>query len=72
MIKQWAWPSDQVAMQVARPLLAFTLTLVILLLLRHWLIKWLYGRSLGEGRFGPIVLETLRFPSVLWCVAAAV
>src|SRR6267142_1987597 len=72
MLKQWAWPSDPVVMQVARPLLAFTLTLLILLLLRHWLIKWLYGRSAGEGRFGLIVLETLRFPSVLWCIAAAV
>src|SRR5260221_2537978 len=72
MLKQWAWPSDPVAMQVARPLLAFTLTLLILLLLRHGLIKWLYGRSGGTGRFGFIVLETLRFPSVLWCIAAAV
>ena len=72
MLKQWAWPSDPVAMQVAPPLLAFTLTLLILLLLRHWLIKWLYGRWGGEGRFGLIVLETLRFPSVLWCIAAAV
>src|SRR5437667_8283201 len=72
MLKQWAWPSDPVAMQVARPLLAFTLTLLILLLLRHWLIKWLYGRSGGEGRFAFIVLETLRVPSVLWCIAAAV
>src|SRR5216683_7115736 len=72
MIKLWAWTSDQVVMQVARPLLAFTLTLLILLLLRHWLIKWLYGRWGGEGRFGLIVLETLRFPSVLWCIAAAV
>src|SRR5437870_2978259 len=72
MIKLWAWTSDQVVMQVARPLLAFTLTLLVLLLLRHWLIKWLYRRSGGEGHFRFIVLETLRLPSILWCVAAAV
>jgi small-conductance mechanosensitive channel len=59
-------------MKVVRPLLAFTLTLLILLSLRHWLIKWLYSRAGGEGHYRYIVLETLRFPSVLWCVAAAV
>ena len=72
MIKQWAWPSDPVSMKVARPLAAFTLTLLVLLLLRHWLFKWLYSRSGGEGRFRYVVLETLRLPSVLWCIAAAV
>jgi small-conductance mechanosensitive channel len=72
MTQQWAWPSERVAIQVARPLVAFTLTLLILLVLRHLLIKWLYRRSAKEGGFKHIVLETLRFPSVLWCIAAAV
>ena len=71
MIKLWDWLSDPVAMRVARPLVAFTLTLVLLVFLRHWLLKWLYRRSGGAG-LGHIVLETLRFPSVLWSVAAAV
>ena len=39
--------------------------------LRRWLFKRLYKRSGGEG-FGYVVLETVRFPSVLWCIAAAV
>jgi small-conductance mechanosensitive channel len=72
MTKQWGWPSDTVVLQLARPLAAFLLTLLILLGLRHLSIKWLYRRSKGEGTVGYIALETLRLPSLLWCVAAAV
>jgi small-conductance mechanosensitive channel len=72
MATKWVWPNEAVAMQVARPLLAFILTLLFLLFLRHILIKWLYGRYRGEGHFVQIVIDTLRFPSVLWCIAAAV
>ncbi len=71
MTKQRAWPSDEVLLQVARPLAAFLLTLLILLLVRHFFIRWLYRRSRGEGTFSHIALDTLRLPSVLWCVAAA-
>src|SRR5262245_21963010 len=71
MIKKWAWPGDPESMKVVRPLFAFALTLLGLLFFRHWLLKRLYKRSGGEG-FGYVVLETLRFPSVLWCIAAAV
>src|SRR5438270_14023177 len=72
MTKRWTWPSDQVALQVARPLGAFALTLLVLLVARHWLIKWLHSRSRADGGFLHIALDTLRFPSVLWCIAAAV
>src|ERR1700730_9241296 len=72
MAKQGAWPSHEVVLQVARPLAAFLLTLLVLLLVRHFLINWLYRRSRGEGTAGYIALETLRLPSILWCVAAAV
>ncbi len=72
MAKQGAWPSHEVLLQVARPLAAFLLTLLVLLLVRHFLIRWMYRRSRGEGSAGYIALETLRLPSVLWCVAAAV
>jgi small-conductance mechanosensitive channel len=65
-------PSDAVILQIVRPLVAFLLTLLILLLIRHFCIMWLYRRSKGEGTVGHIVLETLRLPSVLWCIAAAV
>src|SRR5579859_3030860 len=71
MTTPWAWPSDEVALQVARPLAAFLLTLLALLLVRHFLFKWLLRRARGEGTAGYIALETVRLPSVLWCVAAA-
>jgi small-conductance mechanosensitive channel len=71
MIMQWAWPGDPAVMKVVRPLFAFTLTLLVLLFLRHWLFKRLFKRSGDEG-FAYVVIETLRLPSVLWCIAAAV
>jgi len=47
MAKQAAWPSHDIVLQVARPLAAFLLTLLVLLLVRHFVINWLYGRSRG-------------------------
>src|SRR5260370_6382000 len=72
MSNQAAWPSHEVLLQVARPLAAFLLTLLVLLLVRRFFIKWICQRSRGEGSFGYIAIETLRLPSVLWCIAAAV
>src|SRR3954453_17422008 len=71
MNKQW-WPRDEVALPLAGPLAAFVFTLLVLLLIRHLCIKWLYGRTRGEASFGHIALDTLRFPSLLWSIAAAV
>ena len=72
MTKQWSWASDEAALKYALPLAAFLLALLILLLVRHGMMKWLRARSRGEGAIGHIVLETLRFPSLLWSIAAAV
>jgi small-conductance mechanosensitive channel len=72
MAKQGAWPSHEVLFQIARPLAAFLLTLLVLLLVRHFFIQWMYRHSRGEGTAGRIALETLRLPSVLWCIVAAV
>jgi small-conductance mechanosensitive channel len=72
MSKQGIWPSHEVLLQVVRPLAAFLLTLLVLLLVRHFFIRWMYRRSRGEGTAGHIALDTLRLPSVLWCIAAAV
>jgi small-conductance mechanosensitive channel len=72
MNKRWTWPNDEVALQIARPLAAFVLTLLLLLFVRHLVIKWLYSRTRGEGSFGRIALDTLRFPSLLWSIAAGV
>jgi small-conductance mechanosensitive channel len=72
MAQQWAWPSDQVALQYARPLAAFLLALLILLLVRHYLFRWSYRHTRREDSMAYIVLETLRVPSLLWCIAASV
>jgi len=71
MAQQWAWPSDQVALQYARPLAAFLLTLLILLLVRHGLLRWSYRHTRREDSMGYIILETLRVPSILWCIAGS-
>jgi small-conductance mechanosensitive channel len=72
MTKQWAGLTDEVALRYAYPLAAFAVALLILLIARSLLTKWLYANSRGEGAMGYIAIETLRFPSILWCVAAAV
>jgi small-conductance mechanosensitive channel len=71
MIQQWLWPNDAAGIHYIRPLLVFALTLLALVGVRHWLLKWLYSRS-QDGHFVYIVLETRRIPSVLWCIAGAV
>src|SRR4051812_45938662 len=72
MKKEWSWLSDEVALKYAPPLAAFLLGLLILLTLRHVVMKWFRARSHAEHGFLYIVLETLRIPSILWCIAAAV
>jgi small-conductance mechanosensitive channel len=72
MAKPWTLPSHEITLQFARPLAAFCLTLLFLLVLRHFLLKWLYRKSRGDGTLFYIVIETLRVPSVLWCIVAAV
>ena len=71
MTQQWAWVSEARIMQVAQPLGAFLIALLSLLLMRHLALGWLYGRAPAES-LQRVVLDTLRFPAVLWCIAAAV
>ena len=72
MTKQWTWAGDEAALKYALPLAAFLLALLIMLALRHGAMKWLRARARAEGAIGSIVLDTLRFPSVLWSLIAAV
>ena len=58
-------------MQVAQPLGAFLIALLALLLMRHLVLGWLYGRA-PAASLQRVVLDTVRFPAVLWCIAAAV
>jgi small-conductance mechanosensitive channel len=72
MKKSWTWLSDEATFTYARPLATFLLTLAVLLAARHFFMRWLRKRS--EDRESPsyIIPATLRVPSLLWCIAAAV
>ena len=47
------------------------IALIALLLVRHFTLRWFYRRAPPES-LRLVVLDTLRIPAVLWCVAAAV
>src|SRR5580692_10915186 len=72
MKKSWSWLSDETTFTYARPVATGILTLVVLLVSRHILIRWLYKRAGDKTSLSYIIPETLRVPSLLWCVAAAV
>src|SRR5579864_1047945 len=71
-MKFWAWASDEAILTYARPLATFALTLAGLLFARSLCIRWLFKRAKAPETLSYITLETLRVPSLLWCVAAAV
>ena len=72
MSKQWKWPSHEAALTYALPVAAFLVALLILLLARHAVMKWLRRHGQGQAAIGQIALDTLRLPSLLWAIAAAV
>ncbi len=57
--------------RVAEPTLTFLGALAATLLVRHLLLGWVRPRAQART-FARAVLETVRFPSLLWCLAAAV
>ena len=72
MMTQYPLTLDSgVLLQIAKPLAAFLIALLVLLLARHFLLKWLYRRAPHLMSLASVALETLRVPSVLWCLAAA-
>ena len=54
-----------------QPALSFGISLAILLVLRHLVLNWLVAQTSGPGRRGRILLNSLRFPSILWCLTGA-
>src|SRR5258705_2830096 len=72
MPRQWSSLSDEAVLRFVYPLAAFLLTLLILLFVRRLIIQWLRKHSRDEPNFARTVLETFRFPSLLWCIAGAV
>ncbi|MEO7653943.1 MAG: mechanosensitive ion channel family protein [Bryobacteraceae bacterium] len=71
MTQQWTWATEARIMQVVEPVGAFLIALLGLLLLRHVALRWLYGLAPADS-LRRVVLDTLRVPAVLWCIAAAV
>src|SRR5689334_1288471 len=72
MIPGWKSLSHEAALTYALPLAAFLLALLILLMARHSVMKWLLRHAQGQAAIGQIALQTLRLPSLLWAIAAAV
>ena len=48
MAKQWSWASDEAALKYALPLAAFLLALLVLLAVRHGVMKWLRLRVCAQ------------------------
>jgi small-conductance mechanosensitive channel len=71
MTQQWTWPWETRVMQVAQPLAAFLIALLAILLLRHFTLGTLY-RRLPQDSLRRVMVDTVRFPSLLWGIAAAV
>ncbi len=55
----------------AQSALLFAASLAVLLLLRQLTMRWLRKQTTGPGRRGRILTTSLRFPSILWCIAGA-
>lgn len=53
------------------PTATFLAALAALLLLRHLFVRWMRRRVRGEKSFLAVALDTLWFPSLLWCLAGA-
>jgi small-conductance mechanosensitive channel len=53
------------------PLAAFVVALLIALAGRAVFLKLLYRRITAQDSFAYVFLNAIRFPSVLWCIAAA-
>lgn len=57
--------------RIAQPAVIFLIALAATLLVRRLLIGWI-RRSAQPHSFASVFLATIRFPSLLWCLAAAI
>lgn len=57
--------------RVVEPLATFLIALAATLLARRLLIGWVRRRARPKS-FASVFLDTIRFPSILWCLAAAI
>ena len=66
------WLIDKTQLlQLVDPLVTFAIALAAVLVVRHILLRGLRRRAKGPGSFAAVFLETIGFPSILWCLAAA-
>ena len=71
MPNEWGWLSSVLGRDYVRPISAFLLTLLVLLVVRRLILAALYKRARGDDSLLYAALETLRVPSILWCIAGA-
>lgn len=70
MIGQPWLRDEKLFWQVMQPLAVFVAALAATLLLRHLLLRRLRRRA-GRSSYAGVFLDTVRLPSLLWCLAAA-
>jgi small-conductance mechanosensitive channel len=67
------WRDQQRAlMELAPPLATFGIAAAVLLVIRHLLVRSIARRLQDRAHYQRVLLSTIRVPSVLWCLAAAV
>jgi small-conductance mechanosensitive channel len=66
------WIEQKKLLRWVEPLATFAVALAAVLLLRKLVVIWLRRRARAKEAFAAVVLETIRFPSLLWCLAAAI
>lgn len=58
-------------LQLAEPLIIFGIALVLLWIARRIALRWLRRKAANEEAFAAVFAETVRFPSLFWCLAGA-
>jgi small-conductance mechanosensitive channel len=59
-------------LSLAWPAIAFAIAVVILLLLRHFVLRWIRSKATAPHSFAAVLVGSIRLGSILWCLAAAI
>jgi len=65
------WIEQKKLLKWVEPLATFAVALAAVLLLRKLVVLWLKRRARKREALAAVVLDTIRFPSLLWCLAGA-
>jgi len=66
------WIFEKRLLRWVEPLATFAIALAAVLVVRRVIMGWLRRRAGERGSLAAVVLETIGFPSLLWCLAAAI